>query len=707
MPVTVGADWMEARLIPSRLYVPLLCAVLLTLSSHWAEAARRVALVIGNSAYEQVTELPNPKNDAADMAGKLRGLDFKVVSGIDLDLRGMRETVRDFIRELDGADLALFFYAGHGLQVDGVNYMVPVDAQLATYDELEFEAMKIDLVLSAMERNTSSNLIFLDACRNNPLARNLARSMGTRSAAVGRGLARIGSGVGSLVSFSTQPGNVALDGEGRNSPFTEALLRYLGTPGEDIMRSLIRVRRDVLKTTKGKQVPWDSSSLTGDIILKEGPSPSASRPAAQADERMLELELWRAVENSGDVALIGDFLEKFPDGLFAGIARRKLRELEDEPEEVASLPPASSSAPAGNTPGQTRKLERCEGCADDLTVVSWGGQYTHSQTKAYVEPYKRATGVRIESLDQSVSAVGKLREMKQSGNVSWDVVDVVGSDVLRLCDEGLVEKIDLDTELAWAPDGTRPSEDFGAMGISRCYAPQIAYSIMIGYGSGAVDANGNKPDELCDIFDTRRFPGGRSLPQTVPFAPLYWAMLCEGHAPQDIYRQLENDRGVRQALAKLDTIRDDIIWWRASAEAAASLASGEAAFAATYNGRLFAAMNSTKGGIEPLWDGQIIETDGWVIPAGLPAERLARAKHFIWFATDTQRLADQAAWIAYGPARRSSEALLPRHAETGVDMRPLVPTSAQNMRRATVLDQHWIAEHSDRLQKLFDAWRNR
>ena len=698
---------METKLITLRLSVPLICAVLLTLSSHWAEAAKRVALVIGNSAYQQVAELPNPKNDASDMANKLQELDFKVVSGLDLDLRGMRETVRDFIRELDGADLAIFFYAGHGLQVDGTNYMVPVDAQLATYDELEFEAMKIDLVLSAMERNTKSNLIFLDACRNNPLARNLARSMGTRSAAVGRGLARIGSGVGSLVSFSTQPGNVALDGEGRNSPFTEALVKYLGTPGEDIMRSLIRVRRDVLKATGGKQVPWDNSSLTGEIILKEGPKPSAPPPAAQVDERMLELELWRAVENSGDAELVRDFLDKFPGGLFGQIARRKLRELEDKPDEIASLPPTTNAAPGGKTAGQTRTLERCEGCADALTVVSWGGQYTQSQLKAYFEPYERATGVRIESLDDSMEAVRRLREMKQAGKAEWDVVDVIGSDVLRLCDEGLVEQIDLDTELAWAPDGTRPSEDFGPMGLSKCYAPQIAYSIMIGYGSGTADANGNKPDDLCDIFDTRRFPGGRSLPQTVPFAPLYWAMLCEGHAPQDIYRQLETDRGVRQALAKLDTIRDDIIWWRASAEAAASLASGEAAFAATYNGRLFAAMNSTKGGIEPLWDGQIIETDGWVIPAGLPADRLARAKHFIWFATDTQRLADQAAWIAYGPARRSSEALLPRHATLGMDMRPLVPTTAQNMRRATVLDQRWIAEHSSRLQKLFDAWRNR
>ena len=204
--------------------------LMISLSAHaWAE--RRVALVIGNSAYRHATQLANPKNDAIDMAKKLSSLGFDVVRGEDLDLAGMRGTVRDFIGKLDGADMALLFYAGHGVQVNGNNYMAPVDAQLTSYNDLDFEAMPMDLILSAMERTTKVNLVFLDACRDSPFSQNLARSMGTRSGGAGRGLARLGTGIGTLIAFATQPGNVALDGEGRNSPFTTALLKASRHPG--------------------------------------------------------------------------------------------------------------------------------------------------------------------------------------------------------------------------------------------------------------------------------------------------------------------------------------------------------------------------------------------------------------------------------------------------------------------------------------------
>lgn len=247
-------------------------ALLLPCGAAWA--AKRVALVVGNSDYEHVARLANPVNDANDIADKLRQLGFEVIQGNDRTFPELRDDVRRFIAALTGADLALFYYAGHGLQVKGKNYVAPVDARLASYDDLAFEAMPIDFILSAMERKTKTNLIFLDACRSNPLARNLARSMGTRSADVGRGLARLSSGIGTLLAFSTQPGNVALDGTGRNSPFTRALVRHLGTPGEDITRTMRRVRADVIQATEGKQVPWENSSLTGDIILKAAPAES-------------------------------------------------------------------------------------------------------------------------------------------------------------------------------------------------------------------------------------------------------------------------------------------------------------------------------------------------------------------------------------------------------------------------------------------------
>ena len=293
-----------------------------------AHAEKRVALVIGNSRYLHVPELANPRNDAADMARKLEQLGFEVVRGEDLDLAGMRRAARDFTGRLDGADMALFFYAGHGLQVNGTNYMAPVDARLRNYDDLDYEVLPMDLVLGAMERKTKTNLVFLDACRDNPLAENLARSMGTRSAAVGRGLARIGGGVGTLISLATQPGNIALDGSGRNSPFTGALLKHLGTPGQDITRDLILVRRDVLDATGGQQVPWDHSSLTGDVVLTEMPAKPETAAEPPAPGNMAEVAYWESIKNSNDQAYFEAYLEQFPEGVFAGLARLEIAKLQ-------------------------------------------------------------------------------------------------------------------------------------------------------------------------------------------------------------------------------------------------------------------------------------------------------------------------------------------------------------------------------------------
>jgi tetratricopeptide (TPR) repeat protein len=231
------------------------------------DSRRRVALVIGNGKYQFAAPLANPPNDAADIAQALRKLGFDVVEGRDLDRPGMDNAIRQFGRKLDDADIALFFYAGHGLQVNGKNYLVPVDAKLERPGDLALDAVDIGNVLAQMEAEKRVNLIFLDACRDNPLARSLARSLGTRSSAVGQGLASIQSAIGTMIAYATQPDNVALDGEGRNSPFTAALLKHIVTPGLEIGTLMKRVRADVIATTRQKQVPWDHSSLVGDVIL--------------------------------------------------------------------------------------------------------------------------------------------------------------------------------------------------------------------------------------------------------------------------------------------------------------------------------------------------------------------------------------------------------------------------------------------------------
>jgi len=228
---------------------------------------RRVALVIGNGDYRSAPRLTNPTNDAADMSAALRKLGFDVVDGKNLDRRGVDDAIRTFGRKLDRADLAAFFYAGHGLQVAGKNYLVPIDARVERPGDLALDAVDVGVVLAQMEAEQRVNLIFLDACRDNPLARSLARSLGARSASVGQGLASIQSALGTMIVYATQPDNVALDGEGRNSPFTAALLKHIGDSGIDIATVIRRVRAEVVTATGQKQVPWDHSSLIGDVVL--------------------------------------------------------------------------------------------------------------------------------------------------------------------------------------------------------------------------------------------------------------------------------------------------------------------------------------------------------------------------------------------------------------------------------------------------------
>ena len=184
---------------------------------------KRVALVVGNGAYDNTPSLPNPPNDAAALATSLRRLDFDVLDGRDLKLSDFAGRIRDFGRALRQAHVALFFYAGHGLQVGSQNYVVPVDAALEHEADVQLELIAVQTILAQMEVGNRTSLVILDACRNNPLARNLARAMGTRSIAIGEGLGRIESGIGTYIAFATSPNKVALDGDrGSNSPFTAA-----------------------------------------------------------------------------------------------------------------------------------------------------------------------------------------------------------------------------------------------------------------------------------------------------------------------------------------------------------------------------------------------------------------------------------------------------------------------------------------------------
>jgi uncharacterized caspase-like protein len=288
--------------------------------------SKRVALVIGNAAYMHTHKLENPRNDAADLSAALRKAGFHVVEGYDLDKVAFDRKIREFAAALSGAESALFFYAGHGLQVAGANYLVPIDAQLTTTSALDFEMVRLDLVHRTMEREAETNILFVDACRDNPLSRNLARAMGTRSAEIGRGLAPVESGIGTLISFSTQPGNVALDGSGRNSPFTRALLRQLSSSSDDLSAMLISVRNEVVKDTARKQVPWEHSALTGRFYFK--PPPKAPAAVSSGVQALSEAaEVWTAIQHTSSIAVLETFIARFAETPFAALAQARLQEL--------------------------------------------------------------------------------------------------------------------------------------------------------------------------------------------------------------------------------------------------------------------------------------------------------------------------------------------------------------------------------------------
>jgi len=322
---------------------------LLAGTSSGALAEMRVALVVGNSAYQSTTPLANPLNDARDMAAALEAVGFEVVEALDADRRKLDGALRAFTDKLAGADVALFFYAGHGLQVGAQNYLVPVDAKLERERDLEFEAVKLDFVLRQMEidREGKTTIVILDACRDNPLTRNLARTMGTRSTAVGRGLAAASTGLGTFIAYSTQPGNVAVDGQGRNSPFTAALVKHMGEKGRNLPATMIEVRKEVVAATGGAQVPWDHSALTGDFYFAPGtaaPTPGtvASAPSGTA----------------ADVAALQERLRKLEED-----AKRREASAAPiaPPTTTGTVPPVTPKAAAGGPGLQIEENVRIDG----------------------------------------------------------------------------------------------------------------------------------------------------------------------------------------------------------------------------------------------------------------------------------------------------------------------------------------------------------
>jgi uncharacterized caspase-like protein len=297
----------------------------------------RVALVIGNSAYRHTRRLESPKNDAADIGIALERHGFQVIRGFDLDKTALEAKIRDFEGALKGANVGAFFYAGHGLQVSGQTYLVPVDAELATASALELELVRLDPIRRAMEREAETRLLFLDAGRDNPLSDNLARALGARSADIGRGLGAASGGAGTLVSLSAQPGKLARDGKGRNSPYSAALVRQLVSSKEDLAGMLIAVRNEVMRETDSRQVPWEYAALTGRFYFDPDGARQAPAPAAQAAAHEA-FEAWSAARDTTSIGVLDAYIARYGDTFYATLARARIEDLKKFDETSLSSP---------------------------------------------------------------------------------------------------------------------------------------------------------------------------------------------------------------------------------------------------------------------------------------------------------------------------------------------------------------------------------
>jgi len=315
-----------------------------------ASADKRVALVIGNGAYQNAVHLPNPRNDAQDVADALTRTGFETILGLDLNKDGMDERTIQFARMARDADVALFYYSGHAMQFGGVNYLMPIDAKLA--DEADLRRMiRVDDIIADLQQAKNLRILVLDACRDNPLADELKRSIGlTRAASIEHGLAKIDTPQGMIVAYSTQAGRTAEDGAGRNSPYTTAFLKHIQADAE-IGTIFRRIGSDVYDTTNHAQLPELSLSLIGEFYLRGAPpaapamatdsnTPQTS-PCANAESH------WKSAEKIGTKASFEDHLSRFPNCAFAGLAKAKLATLTLPATPTIRTPPPISVDPAG------------------------------------------------------------------------------------------------------------------------------------------------------------------------------------------------------------------------------------------------------------------------------------------------------------------------------------------------------------------------
>ncbi len=452
-------------------YLTIIASLICMLfTANAAKADRRVAFVVGNGTYKNVSPLPNPPIDAKSMAAVLRNVGFEVVEGTNLTRDKMTERLLEFGKKAQGADVAVFFYAGHGIAINGTNYLLPIDADIKSEMDVKLgAAINIDLTLDQTMGDAKVKLVFLDACRDNPFAAKIKSNSATRSVSVQSGLAEMKSGEGTLIAFATGPGQTALDGqEGTNSPFTRALMANIATPGVEIQQAMTKVRAQVNEETNKGQLPWGHTNLIGSVYLNPAAAPAASAAApattgtlaATSGGSDVELEFWRSVKESNKPEELNAYLTNYPNGQFKPLALAR----------IASLGSGPSTATRNLTTG-----------VDPATFTEDASQTTEDQI-GLDKGQRRDVQRRLTGLGFDTKVTGKFDESTRSVITRWQAARGYPKSgfLNKLQHKALLTEI-----IAAAPTATRDDSE---------EKPVRAARRSSGGGGGAPPARSGGPD---------------------------------------------------------------------------------------------------------------------------------------------------------------------------------------------------------------------
>jgi uncharacterized caspase-like protein len=474
----------------------VLAACAIWLFSEPALADKRVALVIGNSAYQNVARLGNPANDASAMTETLKNAGFEVESRRDLKTSEMRRALRDFSDKVRDADVAVVYYAGHGIEVEGANYLVPVDAVLERDIDIYDEAFALDRVLVTIEPAKQLRLVILDACRDNPFAKTMKRTIGSR--AIGRGLAKVEpASPNTLIAFASKAGSTASDGDSKNSPFTAALVKYIAKPGLDLRKAFGFVRDDVLKNTSNKQEPYVYGSLGGDDVPLVPAQPAAAAPASVPNpnaevRRDYELAL-QLDTREGWTA----FLAQFPEGFYANLAKGQLSKIASEEARVAATEKARLAE-------EEKARLRADGAKQAEQAKAAAEARAAEQARIAAEKAKQVEQAKVAAAEQARAAAenstaDKAAADKVANNVFVAKPEPSPSDMTRSV-QGELRRVGCLTgsvDGEWTPASRRSLELFNKYAGMKLDVKVASL--------GALDAIKTKPARVCPLICDRGY----------------------------------------------------------------------------------------------------------------------------------------------------------------------------------------------------------